>query len=66
MNKVDGLISYKQAMKYLGISSYTTLKTNYLDHGLPVINIGKSKRIDVQDIRSFVAKHRSDSTANQK
>ena len=37
-------LTFKDAMKYLGIKAPLTLR-NYIDAGLPVIEVGKSKKI---------------------
>lgn len=51
-------LSYRGAMTYLGVNSYNTFKKNYLEKGLPVIVLGKSKRILKSDIDKFIAEHR--------
>lgn len=51
-------MSFKQAMEYLGITSYNTFKRSYLEQGLPVIVVGSSKRIDVSDLDKFIQKHK--------
>lgn len=48
--------SYKQAMKYLGTQSYKTLNY-YIEQGLPVIELGKSKRISKTAIDKFMQDH---------
>lgn len=49
-------LSYKEAMKYLGIHSYKAL--NYLiDSGLPTIKIGNSKKISKASIDAFMKEH---------
>lgn len=49
--------SYKNALKYIGIKSTTTLRS-YIKEGLPVVKIGNSKRIAKSDIDKFMADHR--------
>ncbi|VTZ91302.1 hypothetical protein LMUP508_01427 [Limosilactobacillus mucosae] len=53
------------AMKLLGINSYTTLKT-YIAAGLPVIQVGKSKRISKTAIDKFMAEHQSSTIKGDK
>lgn len=50
-------LSYNQAMKYLGVKSSTTL-SYYIAAGLPIIQIGKSKRIARADIDQFMNDHK--------
>lgn len=53
------LLTYKQAMQYLGITSYNTFTRNYLKLGLPVIILDKSKMIDRDDLDKFVNDHKT-------
>ena len=46
----------KDAMNYLGISNYSTLR-EYIAQGLPVIKVGRSKRISKTAIDEFMAEH---------
>lgn len=48
--------SYKQAMNYLGFNSYKTLN-QLINSGLPVIQVGKTKKISKQAIDKFMADH---------
>lgn len=48
--------SFKEAMKYLGIKSPVTLRS-YISKGLPVIEIGKSKKISKSAIDEFMKEH---------
>ncbi len=50
-------LTFKDAMKYLGIKAPLTLR-NYIDAGLPVIEVGKSKKISKNDIDEFMSKHK--------
>ena len=50
-------MNYMQAMEYLGFKSQTTLNS-YIDAGLPVIKVGKSKRISKTDIDEFMNSHK--------
>ena len=47
-------LTFKEAMKYLGMKSPITLRS-YIDAGLPVIEVGKSKKISKSDIDEFIA-----------
>ena len=49
-------VSYTEAMKILNISSPATFR-KYLKLGLPHIEVGKSKRIDIHDIDTFMKNH---------
>lgn len=49
--------SYQQAMKYIGVKSPITLR-KYISDGLPIIQVGNSKRIAKSDIDKFMAAHR--------
>ena len=49
--------SYQQAMKYIGVKSPITLR-KYISDGLPIIQVGNSKRIAKSDIDKFMADHR--------
>lgn len=50
-------LGFKEAMKYLSIKSHKTLN-KYIDEGLPVIEVGKSKKISKSDIDEFMSKHK--------
>lgn len=54
MNK--NFLNYKDAMKYLGIKSPTTLRS-YIRQGLPIIKIGNSKKISKSAIDEFMKEH---------
>ena len=45
--------SYKEAMKYLGINSYQALR-DLIKEGLPVIKVGKTKKISKTAIDEFM------------
>ncbi|EFB62072.1 hypothetical protein [Lactobacillus gasseri] len=48
--------NFKQAMRYLGIQSYTGLK-DLINAGLPISIVGKSKKIKKTDIDKFMKVH---------
>lgn len=48
--------TYKEAMKYLGINSYQGLR-KLIGAGLPVIQVGKTKKISKHAIDEFMADH---------
>ncbi|MGN9066432.1 helix-turn-helix domain-containing protein [Ligilactobacillus agilis] len=50
-------LSLKDACTILGLSSYNSLN-KYIKNGLPVIVVGKSKRISKKDLDEFMAKNR--------
>lgn len=51
-------MTLKAAMKYLGICNYGTLR-EYIKQGLPVIKVGRSKRISKTAIDKFMAEHQT-------
>lgn len=51
-------MTLKTAMKYLGICNYGTLR-EYIAAGLPVIKVGRSKRISKTAIDKFMAEHQT-------
>ncbi|MEY8735828.1 helix-turn-helix domain-containing protein [Lactobacillus sp. AN1001] len=53
----EAFLSYKQAMNLLGLKNYKTLN-RYIDAGLPVYVVGKSKRIKKSDILEFMEAHK--------
>lgn len=55
---MQNVLTVKEAMQYLKISSYNTFKRNYLAQGLPVILVGKNKRIDRNDLEAFISAHK--------
>lgn len=55
-------MTLKTAMKYLEIRNYSTLR-EYIKQGLPVIKIGRSKRISKTALDKFMAEHQT-STVN--
>lgn len=55
-------MSYTQAMKYLGFKSRSALET-YIAAGLPVIKVGRSKRISKTAIDKFMAEHQTAATS---
>lgn len=50
-------INYREAMTLLGIKTHNTLN-RYIDAGLPVYVVGKSKRIKKSDILEFMEDHK--------
>ena len=50
-------LTFKEAMKYLWMKSPITLRS-YIAKGLPVIEVGKSKKISKSDIDEFMRKHK--------
>lgn len=50
-------MSYRRAMEYLGLKSYHSL-TKLINQGLPVIEVGKSKKISRNDIDDFMNSHK--------
>ena len=46
-------MSYKAAAEYLGLKTQNTLR-KYIEAGLPVIQVGKSKRISKTAIDKFM------------
>lgn len=55
-------MTLKTAMRYLEIRNYSTLR-EYIKQGLPVIKIGRSKRISKTALDKFMAEHQT-STVN--
>nr|WP_278770767.1 helix-turn-helix domain-containing protein [Limosilactobacillus mucosae] len=55
-------MTLKTAMKYLGICNYGTLR-EYIAAGLPVIKVGRSKRISKTAIDKFMAEHQTAATS---
>lgn len=53
---IQEYFSYQQAMKYIGVKSPVTLR-KYISDGLPIIQIGNSKRISKSAIDKFMADH---------
>ncbi len=51
------LISFKEAQTYLGFKSPASLR-EYIQKGLPIIKVGKSKRIDKDDLKKFIQDHK--------
>ncbi|WP_347283970.1 helix-turn-helix domain-containing protein [Lactobacillus taiwanensis] len=49
-------LTFKEAMEYLGMKSPVTLRT-YISMGLPVIEIGKSRKISKSAIDNFMHEH---------
>lgn len=56
-NHKTEFLSYKQAMELLGFKNYTALNY-YINAGLPVYVVGKSKRIKKSDILEFMEAHK--------
>ena len=51
------LISFKEAQECLGFKSPASLR-EYINHGLPVVVVGQSRRIDIDDLKSFIQRHK--------
>lgn len=51
-------LTFKQAMDYLGIKAPQTLR-DYIQQGMPVIKVGKSKKISKTAIDEFMKKHQT-------
>lgn len=56
-------LSYKKAMEYLGFDSYKSL-TSLIKQGLPVIQVGKTKKISKTAIDKFMQEHQTVSKVN--
>ena len=54
--------SYKEAMKYLGFTSYKSLR-RLINAGLPFIAVGQTKRISKSAIDEFMKKHEASKVA---
>ena len=52
------LISFKEAQNYLGFKSPASLR-EYIQQGLPVVTVGNSKRIDIDDLKEFIQDHKT-------
>lgn len=52
------LISFKEAQNYLGFKSPASLR-EYIQQGLPVVTVGNSKRIDIDDLKKFIQDHKT-------
>lgn len=50
-------LNFKEACQILGLKSYNSLYA-YIKQGLPVIEVGKSKRISKKDLDDFMNKNR--------
>lgn len=57
MTTQSEFMTYKQAMDFLGLKTHNTLY-RYIDEGLPVYVVGKSKRIKKSDIIEFMEAHK--------
>lgn len=53
---VNEYLTFKQAMRYLGIKSPETLRY-YITQGMPVITVGRSKKISKAAIDQFMKDH---------
>lgn len=49
-------MNFEQAKKYMGFTSYNALY-RYIKMGLPVVTVGKSKRISKSAIDKFMQDH---------
>ncbi len=52
------LISFKEAQNFLGFKSPASLR-EYIQQGLPVVTVGSSKRIDIDDLKKFIQDHKT-------
>lgn len=60
-------LSYQEAMKYLGFKARNYQALNrYINEGLPVIQVGNSKRISKTAIDKFMAEHQSSTIKGDK
>lgn len=57
------LLSFKEAQNYLGFKSPASLR-EYINQGLPVVTVGNSKRIDIDDLKKFIQDHKTSRIAN--
>lgn len=57
MTTQSEFMTYKQAMDFLGLKTHNTLY-RYIDAGLPIYVVGKSKRIKKSDIIEFMETHK--------
>lgn len=56
-NHTTEFLNYKKAMEMLGVKTYKGLNY-YIDAGLPIYVVGKSKRIKKSDILEFMEDHK--------
>lgn len=56
-NHTTEFLNYKKAMEMLGVKTYKGLNY-YIDAGLPIYVVGKSKRIKKSDIIEFMEAHK--------
>ena len=56
-NHTTEFLNYKKAMEMLGVKTYRGLNY-YIDAGLPIYVVGKSKRIKKSDIIEFMEAHK--------
>lgn len=49
-------LSFKQAMQFLGLKSYKSIK-KLINLGLPVVEVGQSKKISKTAIDEFMKAH---------
>lgn len=56
-NHTTEFLNYKKAMEMLGVKTYKGLNY-YIDAGLPIYVVGKSKRIKRSDIIEFMEAHK--------
>ena len=54
---MEKYLSYRTAMKYMGMKSYNSLY-KAIDNGLRVINVDGMKKIDRSDIDKFMEIHK--------
>lgn len=57
-NMTQQLLSFKEAQKFLGFKSPASLR-EYIQQGLPVVTVGNSKRIDIDDLKKFIQEHKT-------
>ena len=57
------LISFKEAQNFLGFKSSASLR-EYIQQGLPFVTVGKSKRIDIDDLKKFIQDHKTVKQSN--
>ena len=46
------------SQKFLGFKSPASLR-EYIQQGLPVVIVGNSKRIDIDDLKKFIQEHKT-------
>ena len=63
-NMTKQLLTFKEANEYLGFKSPASLR-ECINQGLPFVKVANSKKIDIDDLKTFINEHKISKTTEK-